>query len=66
MWSGLYLIPDRTGQLEGAMVAKRYLTSEEAVKWPFDSGVEMKSRAAFERAAAKRKPGRPRKYPEAV
>ena len=57
----------RTGQLEGARVARRYLTSEEAVNRFFDSGGEMKSRAAFERAATKRKPGRPRKYPpEAV
>lgn len=42
-------------------------TDEETVKRFFDSGGEMKSRAAFERAATKRKPGGPRKYPlEAV
>lgn len=53
----------RTKQLEGAMCAGRYLTSEAAIQRFFESGGEMKSRAAYERSTAKRKPGRPRKYP---
>ena len=53
----------RTGQLEGARVARRYLTSEEAVKRFFDSVGEMKSHAAFERAAAKTEARKTQKIP---
>lgn len=53
----------RTKQLEGAKVAGRYLTSGASIRSFFESGGEMKSRPAYERAVTKRRPGRPRKYP---